>query len=108
MQDPVPNEMLSPEEVAPLRAEIAKLKRLFLDLTPGGSEFYANPERCAQWARDRMQFNVTMAMRHNQYRDTLAAIVRCYDSLSELPASCVSELQPFIEDARALLPQRFR
>lgn len=57
---------------------------------------------------DRMPFNAKMAMRHNQYRDTLAAIVRCYDSLSELPASCVSELRPFIEDAVKLLPPRLR
>ncbi|MES2287356.1 MAG: hypothetical protein V4547_16810 [Bacteroidota bacterium] len=39
--------------------EVAKLKRLLHDLTPGGSEFYNNPEYCAKWIRESRQQEAT-------------------------------------------------
>lgn len=38
-----------------LAKENAELKRLLHDLTPGGSEFYNDPERCAKWIRESRQ-----------------------------------------------------
>lgn len=35
-----------------LKAENEKVKRLLHDLTPGGSEFYNDPEYCAKWIRE--------------------------------------------------------
>ncbi len=35
-----------------LQEENEKFKRLLHDLTPGGSEFYNDPEYCAKWIRE--------------------------------------------------------
>jgi hypothetical protein len=45
-------------EVAALTAERDEARRLLEGLTPGGSEFYANPQRCAEWARQRNSNNM--------------------------------------------------
>ena len=42
-------------EYPKLEAENQKLKRLLHDLTPGGSEFYNDPEYCAKWIRENRQ-----------------------------------------------------
>jgi len=42
-------------EFPKLETENQKLKRLLHDLTPGGSEFYNNPEYCAKWIRENRQ-----------------------------------------------------
>jgi hypothetical protein len=39
-------------EYPKLEAENQKLKRLLHDLTPGGSEFYNDPERCFKWVKE--------------------------------------------------------
>lgn len=39
-------------EYPKLEAENQKLKRLLHDLTPGGSEFYNDPEYCAKWVKE--------------------------------------------------------
>ena len=41
-------------EVERSRAEVERLTRLLEGLTPGGSEFYDSPDRCAEFARDMM------------------------------------------------------
>lgn len=38
-----------------LKAENEKVKRLLHDLTPGGSEFYNDPEYCAKWIREERE-----------------------------------------------------
>lgn len=40
-----------------LLVENEKLKRLLHDLTPGGSEFYNDPEYCAKWIRENREAN---------------------------------------------------
>ena len=40
-----------------LLKENEQLKRLLHDLTPGGSEFYNDPEYCAKWIRESRQEN---------------------------------------------------
>ena len=37
--------------------ENEKIKRLLHDLTPGGSEFYNDPEYCAKWIRENREQN---------------------------------------------------
>jgi len=45
-----------------LQDENDKLKRLLHDLTPGGSEFYNDPEYCAKWVREsRQQHHYSLA-----------------------------------------------
>ena len=41
-------------EVDRSRAEMERLTRLLEGLTPGGSEFHDDPDRCAEFARDMM------------------------------------------------------
>lgn len=40
-----------------LKAENEKVKRLLHDLTPGGSEFYNDPEYCEKWIRESREQN---------------------------------------------------
>lgn len=44
-------------EFEKLKLENEKIKRLLHDLTPGGSEFYNDPEYCARWIRDNREAN---------------------------------------------------
>lgn len=44
-------------EVKKLKSENEKVKRLLHDLTPGGSEFYNDPEYCAKWIRESREQN---------------------------------------------------
>ncbi len=43
-------------------------EHLLLDLTPGGSEFHGSPERCAQWAKDRISMTGKLAAERNRLR----------------------------------------
>lgn len=44
-------------------------------LTPGGSEFYGEPERCAEFVRDRLSFTVQQQKRINELVKALEAII---------------------------------
>ena len=55
------------KELAAARTEIARLKRLFHDLTPGGSEFVNDPDYCAKYIRERS---------HMQHEIAKKAIIR--------------------------------
>lgn len=44
-------------ETTNIQQELEKLKRLLHDLTPGGSEFYNDPEYCAKWIRENREEN---------------------------------------------------
>lgn len=49
-------------EFPKLQEEIIKLKRLLHDLTPGGSEFYDDPEYCAKWVKEsRLEHHYALA-----------------------------------------------
>jgi len=45
-----------------------ELMKMIEKLTPGGSEFYNNPERCINWANDRMSSAGTLAAERNRLR----------------------------------------
>jgi len=55
------------EELSALKAEVAKQDLLFQSLTPGGSEYVGDPERCVAYAKDvirsRYECIVTLAKR---------------------------------------------
>lgn len=40
--------------VSELRGLLVKSERYLHDLTPGGSEYFANPKRCAAYVRERL------------------------------------------------------
>ena len=63
--------------------EIDGLKALLIDLTPGGSEFHGSPERCAQWARDRISFTGKLAAERNRLRTAADALATKADKLLE-------------------------
>lgn len=46
------NEIYLSEKIEKLESENERIKRLLHDLTPGGSEFYNDPEYCAKWVRE--------------------------------------------------------
>jgi hypothetical protein len=45
-------------EVAAVTGERDEARRLLEGLTPGGSEFHDNPQRCAEWARQEISRNI--------------------------------------------------
>lgn len=68
-------------DVDALTAERDVLRRLLESLTPGGSEFYDNPEACAMWARNRVGITSKIAVERNELRaerDALAAELAGY------------------------------
>jgi hypothetical protein len=56
-------------EARELRITSAKLMRLLLDLTPGGSEFAGDPEACAAWLRARLASTGKLAAERNKLRE---------------------------------------
>jgi hypothetical protein len=64
------------EQSGHYEAEVMICHGLLEGLTPGGSEFYNSPERCAEWAMDRMRSVAKVAKERNELRkerDALAA-----------------------------------
>ena len=73
-----------------LETRLTAAERLLLDLTPGGSEFHGSPERCAQWAQDRISFTGELAAERNRLRtaaDALAAEVS--PAIEIVKAACI-------------------
>lgn len=88
------------KKIAEYESRMNAAERLLLDLTPGGSEFHGSPERCAQWAQDRISFTGKLAAQRNQLRtaaDALAAamkeLLEVYDDNEYIPDSFT--FQPF-------------
>lgn len=52
-----------------LKAESAAMQKMLESLTPGGSEFSGNPDRCAEWIMDRLNLPV-------KQQETIAALRR--------------------------------
>lgn len=73
-----------------LHAENEKVKRLLHDLTPGGSEFYNDPEYCAKWIRESREENHYSLAR--QIKEAKAENER----LREVNKELVKELRQFI------------
>lgn len=71
-----------------LKAENEKVKRLLHDLTPGGSEFYNDPEYCAKWIRENRQ--------ENHY--TLAGIIKETKAENEALKVANKELYAALKD----------
>ena len=69
-------------EYPKLELEVIKLKMLLHDLTPGGSEFYDNPEYCAEWVKkQRQESHYTMANIIKELKERNKAL---YDALQNL------------------------
>ena len=51
-----------------LVADRSRFRSAILSLTPGGSEFHDSPERCAEWARERMASAAKLAKERNELR----------------------------------------
>ncbi len=58
----------SEEEVVLLRKQLEDLEQALIELTPGGSEFHGSPQRCIDWANDRVSMTMKLAGRRNRYR----------------------------------------
>jgi chromosome segregation ATPase len=54
------------------KAKIEELQSLLESLTPGGSEFSGDPERCAAWVRQRLASAGQLAAERNRLRADLA------------------------------------
>lgn len=55
-----------------LKADHEKVNRLLHDLTPGGSEFYGNPNYCAKWIRENRDESASV------YRAVIADLKKLY------------------------------
>lgn len=91
-----------------LYARLASAKRLLLDLTPGGSEFHGSPERCAQWAQDRISFTGKLAAERNRLRTAADALAVGVDELLEMleddeltPESMLGPIRALLHEYRA-------
>jgi hypothetical protein len=54
-------------------------QRLLESLTPGGSEFHNDPERCAQWIKKKLSSRATLAGQRNEMRDALQMFWDAYE-----------------------------
>lgn len=80
---------------AEARSEAAeRAMRLLEGLTPGGSEYFNNPQRCATWVEDRLR---------NAQRMTVDAVARRKDAEQDN-----ARLRAELETANALADQRMR
>lgn len=61
------NERLITENAA-LTRRAERAEHLLISLTPGGSEFAGSPERCAEWAKDRLTHYGKLAAECNSLR----------------------------------------
>lgn len=62
--------------------EIVLLHGLLESLTPGGSEFHQSPERCAEFAKDRMAGVIKQVKKRKAAE---AEVVRLRDALATVP-----------------------
>jgi hypothetical protein len=69
-------------EIAALTAQVERLTKALDELTPGGSEFHDDPERCLQFIKDRMTSNGKLAAERNELREALTA---CFEWLENAP-----------------------
>ncbi len=82
-----------------LQDENDKLKRLLHDLTPGGSEFYNDPEYCAQWIREnRQQHHYSLAQQIVNLKDERQKLL---DSNNELRGALLKILNLPFEPGRS-------
>jgi len=64
-----------------LLADRSRFRSAIVSLTPGGSEFYDNPERCAEWVQERLSTTGKIAAERNELRkerDALSAELASY------------------------------
>jgi len=55
------------------------LRYLLESLTPGGSEFHDDPERCVAWIKDRLAFTAKIAAERNGLRDLVKRLCEGLD-----------------------------
>ena len=84
-----------------LAQRVVDLEKQLESLTPGGSEFYNDPERCIQWVKDRLATVSKQVKKRKEaeaenakLRATIAAM---QDALEEVKARC--ELRRQDDDA---------
>jgi len=70
-----------------LEAENQKLKRLLHDLTPGGSEFYNDPEYCAKWIKEDGA-KLTVA-----YKEKIKEAKLLREALNQISGECLKVLE---------------
>jgi hypothetical protein len=66
----------SPARVLSLIGEVRELRRLLEDLTPGGSEFHGDPQRCAECVRERLASVARVQAENRRLREALEEIVK--------------------------------
>ena len=49
------DEVLLEHQLSAANARVAELEKLFVDLTPGGSEFVGSPQNCIDWVKSRRE-----------------------------------------------------
>jgi hypothetical protein len=65
----------SPARILSLIGEARELQRLLEDLTPGGSEFHDDPQRCAQYVRERLATVARVQAENRRLRAALQVMV---------------------------------
>lgn len=84
-------------EYPKLEAENIKLKRLLHDLTPGGSEFYNDPEYCAKWIKETRQAAYYTSV--NTIKSLKSELQKANADKEELLGSLARIINAFEEDA---------
>jgi hypothetical protein len=77
-----------------LVADRSRFRSAILSLTPGGSEFYDEPERCVEWARERMANAAKLAKERNELR---AEVERLTGELAAANAALAATKQQLAE-----------
>jgi hypothetical protein len=93
------------EQSGHYEAEVMICHGLLEGLTPGGSEFYKSPERCAEWAMERMRSAAKVAKERNELRaerDALTAELASYKRNGGKPEPAQEETDKAVERLRRI------
>lgn len=66
-------------------AKIMRLKKLLLDLTPSGSEFVNDPQRCFEYAKDQIAFKPRRLLEAERRLEQATALLRKVISENDMP-----------------------
>lgn len=88
-EHPLPTDLNNTVSGEDLVKENEKLKRLLHDLTPGGSEFYNDPEYCAKWIREeRLSTKQELTKRISENKKEIERLSASNKELVEVVREC--------------------
>jgi hypothetical protein len=79
--------------------------RALESLTPNGSEFVNDPDRCVAFVRERLDFNIQLAKERNAWRSLVTTVTALVNKpfVSEDKAERFDEMETILKDIKEAL-----